>query len=408
MRTAPVGRIRDTRDFGSAGCDKLTAEAVGGFGRSSHPSLEPIRSDGMARGRARCGRFGSTTDAGRATSRAERKRMGRAHPTPTGWAWSQGAAAGHARGPSGHGAGARRERRPDDVHRDAQGLERRDGGARRATTRRRGAARGFHRTHDGASDRHGGGDGRTAFRSTANTSCSGHRVDQERTRGGRAPCRPGNRQASAHGLVSTRRWHHGEEGSERLTTVAAPGQGSPGEHRARRVGNGSQVQRTPDRKEASKVPPAKRRSGNAKGAGTHGDVGARWSGGERSGGPGIGDGHAVATSRGSNPMNPRVGSGMQQAREAIGGASCRSGEKPRTAHARRVAPSRRSGPRSVGCGHRTLSTEGRTRRTLWKVLGHEPGGSERRLRCGARSNAAGGHDFGRRSRGPESSLDPAQ
>jgi hypothetical protein len=121
-----------------------------------------------------------------------------------------------------------------------------------------------------------------------------------------APAPPGGARASPAGQDGWRTW------SSR--------KGSPGEHRARPAGNGGGRQRTLARSKALKSSRPRRRDAacNGRRATAHGDVGAALRAGKALEGMAPeGKPHARATRVGGNPVNPRVGSGMQQAREPL-------------------------------------------------------------------------------------------
>lgn len=108
--------------------------------------------------------------------------------------------------------------------------------------------------------------------------------------------------------------------------------GSPGEPRARRAGHGATQPRTPRWIKASKSDHP--RVANGKGARRRGDAGSAVAGGQAlEGGTSVRKAGSRASPRvplARNPANPRVGSGMQQARDPSGGASRQGGEKPRS------------------------------------------------------------------------------
>jgi len=82
-----------------------------------------------------------------------------------------------------------------------------------------------------------------------------------------------------------------------------------------------------------------------------------------------------------NPVNPRIGCGMQQAHDTTGGGSRRGREERRGRNEHDVGNVVPMRGRPRGSGLREWPMEGRSLRTLWKALGSfEPGGCERRLR----------------------------
>ena len=84
--------------------------------------------------------------------------------------------------------------------------------------------------------------------------------------------------------------------------------------------------------------------------------------------------HRQVLWRSGNPMNPMVGSGMQQARKALGGATRQGGEKPRRRPVWRTgSPSPK--PSSLGTvvgedSERDVDGGAVLWTTLWKALGH--------------------------------------
>jgi len=112
----------------------------------------------------------------------------------------------------------------------------------------------------------------------------------------------------------------------------APEREAQESHGRRQSGNGAAAQRTHDGSKASRS--VGRQSGNGEGAVACGDVGTArreeelWRAAASVGTP-----RPPATGRwcggGGNPMNPMVGSGMQQARETCGEVNRQGGEKPR-------------------------------------------------------------------------------
>lgn len=168
-----------------------------------------------------------------------------------------------------------------------------------------------------------------------------------RRRGGMAatPARFGARRAADAGVVrhTVRAVPSGR---------GAPGWGSPGEQRVARRGNATRPQRIPER---IKAPESIRSSGseNDRRARGDGDVdSASREGKALEGRAPVGTdrrrrGHASRPS--SNPVNPRVGCGMQQAHGSVGGGSRRGGEEPRGRNASgAAAPGRsRSNPAGV-------------------------------------------------------------